>query len=402
MSSASFNIVLLLASAASLDALRHDFTDDAALEERRPEKKSAKVADAKAVSGSPHRVAQARDCEDPPDKYKDSGGYPCSSVTEGIKRNPGFFQAYCTYYDDADFTASGMCCGGNQGYGAFWWQTPQTSAPTPSPTASPSSSPTSSPTPSPTASPSSLQAQATGDPHVRNIKGEKFDIVNPGKHVLLQLPRSAQPHAAHLHVVADVEQVSDCLAFYMKSVTVSGNWVASPLEFRAHSGNLTLGGLTTGASLLVGGMPVKSLQEFEDLLPTGLAEVATPKTVEPNSHARKRMLMLAVKLKFPAGPQLVISFMRTRDARVGNHVDHLDVAGIRLGTAKMEVGGLLGEDDHDSATAMPEECIHHMADSLIGGTARHLLEGEAKFEERSVEVHIGDTMFPFGSYGTYE
>jgi len=237
---------------------------------------------------------------------------------------------------------------------------------------------------------------------VRNIKGEKFDIVNPGKHVLLQLPRSVQPHAAHLHVAADVEQVSDCLAFYMKSVTVSGNWVASPLEFRAHSGNLTLGGLTTGASLLVGGMPVKSLQEFEDLLPTGLAEVATPKTVESNSHPRKRMRMLAVKLKFPAGPQLVISFIRTRDARVGNRVDHLDVAGIRLGTAKMEVGGLLGEDDHDSATAMPEECIHHMADSLIGGAARNLLEGEAKFEERSVEVHIGDTMFPFGSYGTYE
>ncbi|CAK0880678.1 unnamed protein product [Prorocentrum cordatum] len=49
-------------------------------------------------------------------------------------------------------------------------------------------SPTSSPTPSPTPTPAPA-ASATGDPHLQNIHGERFDLMRPGNAVLIQIPR---------------------------------------------------------------------------------------------------------------------------------------------------------------------------------------------------------------------
>merc|ERR1719245_586131 len=80
-----------------------------------------------------------------------------------------------------------------------------TPAPTPGPTPAPTSAPTSDPTPPPTPggggggdtpTPSPTLAEdltGTGDPHMVNARGDKFDINKPGEYVLVQIPKDGLP-----------------------------------------------------------------------------------------------------------------------------------------------------------------------------------------------------------------
>merc|ERR1719145_361182 len=87
--------------------------------------------------------------------------------------------------------------------------------------------PTAAPTPSPT-------AQVTGDPHVTNVDGERFNIMRAGVHELLRLPRRAQSRSGDsdveplLDVMASVEwDKKDCNDPYVKEVELKGWWLRS-------------------------------------------------------------------------------------------------------------------------------------------------------------------------------
>eukprot|EP00959_Pyramimonas_sp_CCMP1952_P475491 9504189-Pyramimonas_sp.AAC.5 len=77
--------------------------------------------------------------------------------------------------------------------------------------ATPTPSPTSSPTPSPTADPTS---SGVGDPHMQNIHGERFDLMKPGKHVLINIPQGSRDDAM-LIVQADARRLGEnCADLY--------------------------------------------------------------------------------------------------------------------------------------------------------------------------------------------
>ena len=46
-------------------------------------------------------------------------------------------------------------------------------------------------------------ASAVGDPHLQNVHGERFDLMKPGKHVLINIPRGMSAENALLRVEAD-------------------------------------------------------------------------------------------------------------------------------------------------------------------------------------------------------
>merc|ERR1740121_1213489 len=82
--------------------------------------------------------------------------------------------------------------------------------PTPSPTPAP---PTPSPTPYPTPSPapatgaSGGPVAATGDPHLQNIRGERFDVMKQGRHVLINIPLGISAENALLRVEAEARRL---------------------------------------------------------------------------------------------------------------------------------------------------------------------------------------------------
>lgn len=69
---------------------------------------------------------------------------------------------------------------------------------------------------------------ATGDPHLQNIFGQRFDIMQPGRHVLLHIPRAASASATLLHVQADARhEGGQCADMYFKALNVTGAWVGT-------------------------------------------------------------------------------------------------------------------------------------------------------------------------------
>jgi len=174
--------------------------------------------------------------------------------------------------------------------------------------------PTTVPTPIPAPPPPPLaQASATGDPHLQNIYGERFDLLRPGKHVLINIPRGALIESALLQVEAETRQMGGkCADMYFQELNITGEWVESTKQ---------TGGLHFSAYDVVDGK--SSWEKF------GKVEL---KVVHGRTHQGTQYLNLYVK--------------------------HLDRTGLA-------VGGLLGEDDHSEAAASPKECAQTL--SLIQG-----------------------------------
>jgi len=182
-------------------------------------------------------------------------------------------------------------------------------APTIAPTPTPTPSPTSYPTPNPTA-PLPGPVGATGDPHLQNIHGERFDLMQPGRHVLINIPRGERAGRAFLLVQADAQRLGgQCTDMYFQEVNVTGAWVAANAK---QTGGLRYRAQDVGA-------------------------------------------VRAHWMHF--GPvQLKVAHGHTRQG-----LRYLNLYVKSLGRAGLAVGGLLGEDDHSEEEAPQEQCAHRMA-----------------------------------------
>lgn len=65
-----------------------------------------------------------------------------------------------------------------------------------------------------------------GDPHMTSITGAKFDIVRPGNHTLLHIPRFSTQGDNLIDVRGFVKhEGSTCLDMYIDSLHITGKWV---------------------------------------------------------------------------------------------------------------------------------------------------------------------------------
>ena len=173
---------------------------------------------------------------------------------------------------------------------------------TPSPTPSPTMA-----TPSPTPSPTEAQASATGDPHLQNIHGERFDLTKPGKHVLINVPRGVGAGEALLRVEAEAHLMGgSCEDMYFQGVNITGAWA----EAKQPGGYAFVSGITDN--------------EIPNWLLFGKVEL---KVAHGHTHSGIKYLNVYVR---------------------------------NLGRAGFPVGGLLGEDDHSEVATLPEACKRKM------------------------------------------
>jgi len=71
-----------------------------------------------------------------------------------------------------------------------------------------------------------VRTGAYGDPHMQNIFGQKFDLMQPGDHTLVQIPRGSPEPSALLSVAAQVSRVgASCSDMYIMKLNVTGAWV---------------------------------------------------------------------------------------------------------------------------------------------------------------------------------
>ncbi|CAK0831668.1 unnamed protein product [Prorocentrum cordatum] len=78
----------------------------------------------------------------------------------------------------------------------------------------------------PTPSPLSLGTiSAVGDPHMTNLYGQRFDVVQPGQHTLIRIPTHSPVGRVLLLVDAEAKhEGSACSDMYFKTVNISGTW----------------------------------------------------------------------------------------------------------------------------------------------------------------------------------
>jgi len=147
-------------------------------------------------------------------KTRDTEGYDCTQYSTNAA---GDWLEYCKSraYDDSDFTPSVSCCecgGGSQ-------------APTMS-----------------TYEDSGARhraAVARGDPHLQNILGQRFDLMVPGMHTLINIPRGGSVNTSMLHITADAQKAqtgdAGCGELYFQALNVTGQWLDQrrPLHFFA-------------------------------------------------------------------------------------------------------------------------------------------------------------------------
>lgn len=173
---------------------------------------------------------------------------------------------------------------------------------------------TDAPSPSPTAAPTrTFKVSASGDPHLVNLYGQRFDLMQPGRHTMLLIPRKAVAHNTLLGVVAVAEQHGGaCADMYLMSLNITGRWVGR----RHHRG---------------GG---HHEQYFAD------------RPVRSESGRISTGWM-----KYGGVVQLKVVWGRTPQ-----HVRYLNLLVRDLNRAGHHVGGLLGEDDHSRAAQASADC----------------------------------------------
>jgi len=211
----------------------------------------------------------------------------------------------------------------------------------------------------PTASPTGV----TGDPHVTNVEGQRFDLVRVGVHELLRLPRRSGSRPGYgtrsealLEVLGTVESERKCEEPFVKQLDLSGLWLqhSGPLVLRA--GDLSED--SRDAILLqVNGSHVSKDELMRDARLQGLLTAEDPQAKHVTRRGAKahRDKLFTLKFRF-SGATLTVDWIHREVP--GSSLSHLDfhVADLPKLEKGMDVGGILGRDDHSSATMSSPGC----------------------------------------------
>merc|ERR1719356_974370 len=186
-------------------------------------------------------------------------------------------------------------------------------SPTPGPTPFPTPSPTYAPTLPPTY-PVGMSgmggmggASATGDPHLQNVHGERFDLMQPGKHLLIRIPRKSSENAL-LRVDAEAQRLGgECAELYFQELNITGAWASSKQAGGFHY----------------------LAQDVDD---------------KPSHWAHF------------GNVQMKVAHGRTQQG-----IKYINFYVRDLTRSGLPVGGLLGDGDHTEAATPPEDCAHRLA-----------------------------------------
>jgi hypothetical protein len=185
--------------------------------------------------------------------------------------------------------------------------------------------------------------EVTGDPHMRNLKGELFDLSREGEHVLIQIPAGSGEKLEVTGTVSAFHKDRKCPKFFMTRLTMKGSMVGEEsLQILSDADNF---GVKLGSATEF--LKIDSMSSS-----TGLAQVQRCNEENPlceSTNPGRRTPNYANKLlvQLPSAITLVASNYASANPSFMN----LAVSGL---AAQDDVGGLLGHDDHSMVASEPE------------------------------------------------
>jgi hypothetical protein len=186
----------------------------------------------------------------------------------------------------------------------------------------------------PTTTPEPDYEGATGDPHMTNILGQRFNVFKVGRLEFLRVPFQSRPVEANLTILATVDDIVGTLdeckqARYITSLVFGGAWV---------SDNRLLVSMSSSGQMRVslGGQRLEPSDR-----PLSLGQV-----LHLHMPSEDKVELRAGETAFAVTPS-------------GNHGGQhffLNFNASSLKSLNCKIGGLLGEDDHSTVGTPPAEC----------------------------------------------
>jgi len=205
----------------------------------------------------------------------------------------------------------------------------------------------------------------TADPHVKNLRGRKFDVRKLGSHTMLVIPNDSAVDKSLLHIGGTVTAATkDCSVAFLHNVTISGRWLRdsapvsqkcgaiSQLQFSAadapgiHNNwtGFTIGNSSFGSMEKLNDCSMHKMIKFQR---PGEAQLLAMANL---SHATSMTAQLALG---PVRVKLSWVTHRIHDFSLVNAL-WMSVSG--LSAVPETIGGVLSADDHHEVETMDADC----------------------------------------------
>jgi len=202
----------------------------------------------------------------------------------------------------------------------------------PQPVSVNSSQPASEPASEPLSEPVSPKAaSASGDPHVINTRGERFDIFKTGQMEFLRVPYESVSGNANFTLLTTIENTRESItqcdeSRYITSLLFGGAWFSGqPLEVTMDHGQMVV---------RLGGVPVKPSPQPRTL--GNMLQLHMPDENQVHVGVGEMWIDVSSDLQ-------PVHYFLNMQAR-------------SLGSLGSRIGGLLGEDDHVAVSTPPPGC----------------------------------------------
>jgi len=197
---------------------------------------------------------------------------------------------------------------------------------------------------------------AKGDPHLRNLKGEKFNVVRQGSAPLLKIATDSDGDAL-LKIMGRIQGASKCAQVTMiTALNISGSWLEKNVEVKVgDQSEKAFHVIVNGQQVWSAGLIApeykdrmdwsapKSLQYKRNFVFNHEADKFFVEELDTSKTAKTDP---GIQIAMSSNPNLILKIHRPM--RHPNSIPHLNMNVQGLGTVSnsLKVGGLLGTDDH--------------------------------------------------------
>lgn len=187
----------------------------------------------------------------------------------------------------------------------------------------------------------------TGDPHLTNLRGQKFDI-HDGLHRLVHYPKGVPEDAALLKVDAEaVDMVADanCYTIFLESVRLSGRWLGDEINISAHIPFANSSTSADGTSLAP--QQVDWLEIVKQRIARHVFKGSVPVTVDTSIRAASTDTTGGEEVSFNIGDHpIVVQIWASNGHNLLTHGKEVRYLNVQVKNLPQDAGGIIGLDEY--------------------------------------------------------